>query len=536
MNLLIVEDEPRLRTNLAWDIPWEDHGIEVVGLAASGEEALALFDRKKPDILLLDIQMPGMSGLDLARRVHDKDRMVKIIILSGHDNFEFAQQAVDLGVSKYLLKPAGDTEILNAVLQAAAELRKQLDELHNAALLQEKWSQHLPYLREMFLLNWLHGKYSPWEIEKRSRDIMLDVTAAKWFCVVMIDMDPLGEDESRFSPDDTSLLQVSLKSICQETVNRDAEWITVDTCGSTVIVFTAADADGPEAFVHHVNASVGKLLGIVKECLKLTASAGISGITDKPRELNKLYGQAREALQKRLVYGNHIAITYQDRFEQEPFQLYCPDVERELEIALETGNESKCAQALDKLWQYIMGESHTVDEVNEGLFYFSSLFVRMIQHHGCTVKEVAGRDLPYLQNLQAFATKEQVYECLSRICRNFMLHLQRKRGTAGHKMVKAVIEMIECNIHEDLTLHSVAEQLFINSSYLSRLFKKETGKSFSAYVLERKMERAKDALLQGAKVYDAAGAVGYRDVSYFTKVFRKYWGVTPGEVARSSQD
>ena len=188
---------------------------------------------------------------------------------------------------------------------------------------------------------------------------------------------------------------------------------------------------------------------------------------------------------------------------------------------------------MDNLCKFVMGKTRSLDEVNEGLFYFSSLFVRMIQQHGCSVKEVAGEDTAYLQNLQAFATQDQVYECLTRISRNLLEALDRKRGAAGHKMVRAVIELIEERIDEDLTLHSVAEQLFINSSYLSRLFKKETGKPFSSYVLERKMERAKAALLQGAKVYDAARAVGYRDVSYFTKVFRKFWGVTPGVVPKT---
>jgi len=531
VNLMIVEDELRLRSNLALNIPWEENGIEVVGLAASGEEALALFDRKKPDIVLLDIQMPGMNGLELAKRIHDKDPLVKMIILSGHDNFEYARQAVNMGISKYLLKPAGDTEILNAVLEASSELRRYLDQLHNSTLLQEKWEQHLPHLKEMFLLNWLQGKFSPWEISKRSADIMLDISKVKKYCVAVIDMDPLAEDETRFSAKDTSLLQVSLKYICQETVNREHEWITVDTNGSTVIVFTSEEDNGDE-FVQYINAVVGKLLGIVKEILKVTASAGISGTADEPRKLSKLYEQAREALRKRIIYGHDIVITHQDRFEERGVQSSYPDIERELEIALETGNDQKYSEALEQLWQSVMGASHTVDEINEGLFYFSSLFVRMIQQHDCTVKEIAGEDMHYLQNLQKFASKEQAYECLSRISRNFLKKLRNKRGSAGHKIVQSVIKMIEENMHEDLTLYTAAEKLYINSSYLSRLFKKETGKSFSAYVLERKMEQAKAMLLQGAKVYDAAASVGYRDVSYFTKVFRKYWGVTPGEVGK----
>src|SRR4051812_27812528 len=127
MNLMIVEDELRLRNSLANNIPWEEHGIEVVGLAANGLEALHLIHRKKPDILLMDLQMPEMDGLTLIRKLHETDTFIKIIILSGHDNFSFAQDALRFGVSKYLLKPAGDAEILESVLEAADQLRKDLE-------------------------------------------------------------------------------------------------------------------------------------------------------------------------------------------------------------------------------------------------------------------------------------------------------------------------------------------------------------------------------------------------------------------------
>lgn len=128
MNLLIVEDEVRLRNALANNIPWEKHGIEVVGKAANGKAALELIDRKKPDLLLLDLQMPEMDGLSLARRLREEDPLMKIVILSGHDDFAYAQAALELGVVSYLLKPAGDQEILEAMLKAAERLRRELEQ------------------------------------------------------------------------------------------------------------------------------------------------------------------------------------------------------------------------------------------------------------------------------------------------------------------------------------------------------------------------------------------------------------------------
>nr|WP_276562690.1 helix-turn-helix transcriptional regulator [Paenibacillus apiarius] len=101
-----------------------------------------------------------------------------------------------------------------------------------------------------------------------------------------------------------------------------------------------------------------------------------------------------------------------------------------------------------------------------------------------------------------------------------------------HKTVEAILELLETEVEQEFTLHTLADRFYVNASYLSRLFKQETGMSFTSYVLERKMERAKAALMNGARVYDAASMIGYRDISYFTKIFRRYWGITPGSIKK----
>lgn len=532
MNLMIVEDEPILLHNLANNIPWHELGIDVIGAAVSGEEAIAMFDRKKPNLVLLDIQMPGISGLELAQWIRERDTLVRIIVLSGHDSFEFAQRALKLGISNYLLKPAGETEIKKAVSQAANELREELEQMHNQSLLQQKWSQHLPFLREMFLQSWLQGSLSSWEIQERSRDVLLNITEHRNYCVAVVDMDPLQAGEIRFSSKDASLLQFSVKCIAKESLEAVADWIASTSNGCTAIVF--ADAQRPtDTFLQEVNANVGKLLTIIQQCLKLTASAGISSCSDKPESLAKLYEQAHQALQKRILYGNQIVVTYLNDYEQDKAAVTQPELERELTIALETGKKAKASEMLDILWQEVMSDLDSVDQVYEGVLYFMALFVRIIQQRGCSVKEVIGEDAAYIQNMQVFSTKEQVKDCLERMLCKVSDYFDRKQSASGRRLVDAALAIIEEGIHVELTLHSVAERLYINSSYLSRLFKQEIGKPFSTYVLERKMEQAKTALLEGAKVYDAADAVGYRDVSYFTKVFRRYWGTTPGEVSKS---
>ena len=166
--------------------------------------------------------------------------------------------------------------------------------------------------------------------------------------------------------------------------------------------------------------------------------------------------------------------------------------------------------------------AETADEMHEAVLYLSSLIIRMIQKQGWTIKQVTGDDMMYFQNMKLLTSKEQIRAWLSRTVTQMCTFLQCQRKLTSNGLVRSILSIVDKEIDRDITLHTVADRLFVNSSYISRLFKQETGVSFSAYVLERKMERAKAILQEGGKVYDAAQLVGYRDVSYFTKVFRKY--------------
>jgi len=125
-----------------------------------------------------------------------------------------------------------------------------------------------------------------------------------------------------------------------------------------------------------------------------------------------------------------------------------------------------------------------------------------------------------------------MYDVLHRAVRSIISYAESHERKVTHPTVQAIIELLETEQDQEFTLHTIADRFYVNASYLSRLFKQETGMPFTSYVLEHKMERARTALMNGARVYDAATMIGYRDVSYFTKIFRKYWGVTPSSVKK----
>lgn len=533
MNLMIVEDEPRLRNSLAYNIPWEEHGIEIVGLASNGVEALEIAERKMPDIMLVDVQMPEMDGLTLIRKLKERQAerdLMKMIILSGHDNFEFAQQAMEHGVLKYLLKPAGEKEILQAVLEARDQLRMELEQWQMTAELKQKWKEHLPNLQNNFMVHWARGKYTGREVLAKSKELYLNIHEDDQFAVAVIDLDPIPADSTRFGSGDTELLQFTMYCLAKEILPPSFCYVCTDPDYDLMLVFEADPLRNPKDVMLFINTTVVKLLSQTKEVLKLTASAGICAGIGGIEDMGHLYSQACRALQERVVYGHNIAIPYRE--EQSPARQDMSGLlllEKQLEVALETADEERAMQALSQLWEDGFSQSESSKEFHEAVLYMNSLFTRMILKQGWRIRQVVKEDFAYFQNIKLLNTKGQTWSWLKRTVLNITAYMKQQRKTTSHQIVKEILSLIDQEIDQEITLHTIADRMYINSSYLSRLFKQETGRAFSTYVLEQKMERAKRVLQEGCKVYDAARMVGYRDVSYFTKVFRKYWGVNPGE-------
>jgi two-component system response regulator YesN len=531
MNLMIVEDEIRILNSLANSIPWDKHDIEVVALAENGKEALAIMERRKPDIVLLDIEMPEMDGLSLAEIILEREPQTKIIILSGHDTFQYAQRAIGLGVMKYLLKPAGDEEIMQSVLEAAEEIRRELMEKISITELQQMWRSRLPQLQEEFLRNWMMNRYALWELHKHSRELNMELTGEERFAVSVCEIDPLTEEETRFSASDTPLLQFSLECIAKEFVQKEECRVFNDANGLTVVVFLGRPGESDADLTKRHNVHISRLLNVVKECLKLTASAGL-GTVCSLEEVPQSYQQACRALQERAIYGHDIAIPYWEVKQSASEVQFESSFKKQLEIAIYTNETERMFSLIEEYVNNAFVQAGSSEFVYEHVLHLSSVFTQIIQAQGWPMHRVLGDEYTQFLSLESLGSKSQILEWARRVVGYITAYDENERKSSSHQTIKKIWETVDQMLAEDLSLHSLAERLYVNSSYLSRLFKKETGESFSSYVMTRRMERAKELLQGDAKVYDAANAVGYRDISYFAKVFRKYWGVAPSEIRK----
>nr|WP_193556135.1 TIM-barrel domain-containing protein [Paenibacillus ginsengarvi] len=204
--------------------------------------------------------------------------------------------------------------------------------------------------------------------------------------------------------------------------------------------------------------------------------------------------------------------------------------ERELEVGLVSGDLSRLHDSLDSIWQNRLELGWNTNEVKEYLLYVSGTLIRIAERNGWRMKDVAGDDYNELIHLPLLTLSEGTLSLLRRVLQKFADQFRVGPAPAKNPLIRQVTALIEQSPAHDIPLQTVAELLHVNSSHLSRTFRKELGMPFSAYVLEKKMQRAKRLLLEGERIIEVSAALGYKDPSHFIRVFRTYWGITPGEL------
>jgi alpha-glucosidase (family GH31 glycosyl hydrolase)/AraC-like DNA-binding protein len=204
--------------------------------------------------------------------------------------------------------------------------------------------------------------------------------------------------------------------------------------------------------------------------------------------------------------------------------------EHDLEISLASGNLTQLYKTLDSIWEDRLDIAWNTNEVREYLLYLSGTFIRIAERHGLRMKDVAGDDYNEFIHLPLLTLSEGTLSLLRRVVQRFADHFRTVPAQSMNPLIRQVIALIEQTTAQEISLQNIAERLHVNSSHLSRAFRKELGKPFSTYVLEKKMQRAKQLLLEGERIIEVSMALGYKDPSHFIRVFRTYWGITPGEL------
>lgn len=522
--LLIVDDEPAIRKGIATSINWEIYGIQIVGEAKNGKEALEMAKTTYPDILITDIRMPLMDGLEFCSLMQMNFPKTKKIILSGYDDFEYAKKAISYNVKEYLLKPVGAQQLIEVIKRITFEIDKEnqieLEQMSTRNILNKNYFYiQSELLKKLMRISVNDRNYILSELEK------LDIKfVGPFFWILIIEIDDYFKILS--DKDYYQMEQFEMNArMCLQSEMGLYMHTTIGLINNNQYVCIV---DEQKHDRNQLKKQLTEIIARLKEHYKLSISITVSPYTDDIGEFGELYEKAlRQSIYKLYVGKGAIIMTsdYPDqteisnRLEKLP---YTNMDEQEINQLIMQQNELKLKAKIIELFNEFKRHYTSINQVIQVVIRIITITNRVLDFEGEQIEKYLKRNIIFeinqLETLDEIENWLMTYlkECLSlKIVNRFSNEINKS------------IQFIKNNYMTILTLEVVAKEVGLSVSYLSRLFKEETGYGFTDFINMERIEQAKKLLLDHQKSYQVANAVGFNDYKYFSKVFKKVTGVSP---------
>ncbi|MBB6671298.1 response regulator [Cohnella nanjingensis] len=555
-NLLIIDDEPRIVNGLYEQfLDWRSEELNAYR-AYSAFEALTILAGTKMDIVLTDIQMPGMSGIELQQKIHERWPRCKVIFLTGYSDFEWIQSAMRNGGMDYILKVEGDEPILAAVGKAIDQLK---DERVSDSLLQtakEQMQAAGPMLRKEYLAGLLQGELGA-AAAHRDRfaelDIPLSAGARVLLAVGRVDRWPDGLQAS-----DKSLLLYALRNISEEYLNtlrvisfpisptRIVWLIQPAVASNSAGDDDAGDAGGAEgadwdACTAFVRGTMSDIQETCRTILKLPLSVAVSSASCPWSLAAAQYMRLEQLLQR--GFGQDAELLLSDPARDAPSPESDGLTKQDVALRLKAVKQLEALLLGGQKEEFFALYDDIADSARALLpfpayhpflveleYAFASLFLSYMNQWGLFEAVSASMDAGTLLRRGAFvswAETEDYYRGLS--VRLFELRAGEQQDRT-RKILNAVNQYIEQHLSEDLSLDRLADHVYLHPTYLSRLYRQMTGIRLSDHIKALRLKKAKELLASPRlKIHEVSASVGFESAHYFTKVFKKELHMTPQE-------
>lgn len=498
MKVLVVEDEQMIRQGIVSAIKQMDE-YEVFD-ASNGQVALGLMNKVAPDILITDIRMPVMDGFELIQETCKAFPKTKMIILSGYQDFQYAQKAIQFGVKEYLTKPVGFPDLvrsLNKVTdQILDERTRQSFYKENKVLLQREWLRTIMQSQTDLTCFQLQTA--------KKLEINFD---GPFFRVASVEFDqPVSRSEGDHL---LKLIEGSHLSF------YPSEYEVALVINELVI----KTEETKESFINALNNSMAK---------GYTITIGVSSVAHSSKKLAILYSEAVVARRQKVYFGeNKVYVASDMPYEDE--QGYLPLISEEVNltiiICLKKYDVITLEQTIDQLFRMFVEERYSLTKVHQ---WAVRILIRSY------IELDREEELDQLDQAEMFTLDNTVLKIKASLNTAFK-HLLDKREaeskTSRFMLVNQTIDYIKEHIKDDLTLEVLAKQVFISPTYLSKIFKKEKGVSLITWVNDYRIEQAKIMIKEqlALPMYRVAEEVGFKDYKYFVRVFKKKTGDSPTE-------
>lgn len=502
--VLIVDDEPMIREGLQTLVDWSKYGFAVAGTASNGREAVEKHGVLSPDLILIDIRMPGMDGLQAIEEIRKTDNSCHFLILSGYAEFNYAKQAIAHNVDGYILKPIDEDELESYVERVSAQLQSQSEQRQNT-------EQSVALLREEMLYQLSSGKLDANTANSHELKTLLG-EPAKYYQLMLIEL---------YSREHSLTLNATLKKKLTDIVEeKQIGW-----------VFSAEPYIGILLKDYMLqNGSREQMKLWIEECCgtKVKFAAAASEPVREPAELQKWSMPIHDLLKQRFMLQGqfiHMASLAEERQQAEAKlsnQLSIESLAQKIYYMLDIGSKEGMDNAMQEASNQIIAYDCSEPFVKSS---WAQLLTIVLNKAALSNPQLSlHEDLSMITALYlAHHYEEMIAQLQTRLSELAM----KTSKSDSLSVMKQMTDFIERHYSENIKLETLADLFNYNSGYLGKMFKNYTGEHFNTYLDQVRIQHAIELLQEGLKVHQVSERVGYANVDYFHSKFKKYKGVSP---------
>ena len=536
MKILIVDDDSLVRIALKTLVDWEEHGFQLAGEAENGAEGLEMIKKLHPDIVMLDIKMPVMDGIELLRRIRELKNPPKTLVLSSYDDFELVKEALKLGADDYLLKLDNNFDnILSVMERLSGQILESRRQQEQEAQVDHQIHKNINVLRKNFFYNAISKFYSFESDMLQSMDfldIRLESDYLYCFLIRVEELKNLTESHS----DNAPVMNYAVINIAEEIVSGPVHSYCIEWGPGEFCLIAAGNEKDTRLSEEQLRTYGGRLADMLQEYLNLMAFVGVGqGNGGALQAMQKAHHGAEMAVLSRFFRADRRVFLWSDTFVQNKKGIDYPafNIRDKLFYALDSRDIKKFSSLMDQ----VASDMQTMDLSREAicntvlkLYYMLSEYY---EQNEIRINDVLNQEQWNYDELirieSAASAQEKIFSL-----KNEIIQYLENDSSAGNKSLTMAKKYMQDHFGEEISLSDVANAVNLNPSYLSNLLKKDMGKNYSEYLISLRIEKAKNLIkTTDHKMYEISEMVGYPNTFYFTRLFKRETGMTPGEYKKS---
>ena len=527
LKILIVDDEEFIRNGISRKIQRLLLPVEIVGKAEDADEALELIKELQPNVVITDIRMPGMDGLQFIEKAKSIKTDIKFIVMSGYQEFAYAQKAIKLQVEEYLLKPIDNDQLKETI----EKIQQRMD----TEMVQQKKIIELQHSGQIFLKNkyltdilYSGGEFDIQYIIKGLGALKMQFNLQYFFMITIVIEN--FHNIPRFTvEEDMPLVKFVIQNIAEEGFRNLGE----------VIVFENLQVDNQICIIINHSSEVHKKAAINKSCdtlqnnLKklfcIDVSIGIGRNYANFNRVKNSYWESNTAVMQKISRGNAKIIHIDDVPKSNQITFFLSDQEKLLLFSyINSSDYDHATKIIENIFKKIKEKELCYSNIKTLVLEIFIMLGKIVTEAGINIDNIFYDNVFSEKYISQYKTLEELQDSIYKHINSICCYFEDLKKSDGKTAVVDIKEYINNYYYVDINLTQLASKYYINPSYLSQLFKSETGEKFVDYVAKVRIEKSKDLLMNTSlKAYEIAEMVGYNNSRYFSEVFIKHVGCTP---------